>query len=155
MSTINGEKIITLEEVKNFLRVTSDLDDQLIITLIQSALEQIEGYIGQNLLEDIYSEELQNQEIISPKYQPCLEVLSVKEGDKNLNYLIENDQIILLDRPKGKIKIDYRAGLFKEKFIPSSIKHLLLQLVQAFYQDPKANSLTILKNFNLFKKYKL
>jgi hypothetical protein len=148
------QTIILLEEVKHFLRISSDLDDQLITTLIESAIEQIEGYIGQNLIEKIYSEELIGQEIIHPKYQPCLEILAIKEEEKVVNYLIENDQIILLDRPKGKIILEYRAGLFKET-IPSSIKHLILQLVQAFYQDPKANALNILKNFNLFKKYKI
>ena len=149
------EQIITLEEVKHFLRISSGLDDQLIITLIESAIEQIEGYIGQNLLQKNYQEELVGQEIIHPKYQPCLEILSIKEGDKPLKYLIENDQVILLERSKGKISLEYRAGLFKEE-IPSSIKHLILQLVQAFYtNDPKFNALNILKNFNLFKKYKL
>ena len=148
------QDIISLEEVKHFLRISSDLDDQLIITLTESAIEQIEGYIGQNLLQKTYQEKLREEEIIHPKYQPCLEILSIKEGEKNLNYLIENDQIILLDRAKEEITLEYRAGLFKET-IPSSIKHLILQLVQAFYQDPKANSLNILKNFNLFKKYKL
>jgi uncharacterized phiE125 gp8 family phage protein len=151
--------LIALDEVKHFLRVTTDIDNIIIKNLLKTALFQLEKYIGKTLIQQTYEQDFfdYDNNKISLIHQPIAEIISVELHDgKKINHYLENSSIILLERVQTPIKIKYVAGLFKA-ILPSIFKIAILQITSYLYNSDhtKYNLDTILNDFHFLKEYKL
>lgn len=152
--------LIPLEEVKHFLRVTDNLDDKLIKTLLEGALFHLERYISQTLIQKTYSQEIsasedQSQVILS--HSPIVEVVSVKSEDgREINYYSNENTLVLLEKSIVPITVQYTAALFKA-FLPNIFKVALLEIASYLYNSgsTKATLSSILGSFSSLKQYRL
>ncbi|WP_316353510.1 head-tail connector protein [Candidatus Trichorickettsia mobilis] len=106
MLTQNSFKIIEilpqelwqLNEVKNYLRISDDYDDNLITNLIDTALVAAENFIGLSLINKHieFRAKLQKQQQFVLKYQPIQkieEIFTEKDEEKT----------VLNNRPLSKL----------------------------------------------------
>jgi len=84
-----GGEIITPNDVKNYVRIDTDFDDSLITYLIIAARIQAESYISRDIVAKsrtyFLSEVGACQQFALP-FPPIDEIVSVKSGDKDLEY---------------------------------------------------------------------
>lgn len=151
--------LISLDEIKHFLRLTTDTDNIIIKTLLETALFQLEKYIGKTLIQTTYEQDVCDcdNNKINLIHQPIAEVISVESNDgRKIHYYLEKNSIILLEGVRVPIKIKYVAGLFKTIF-PSIFKIAILQIISYLYNsDHTKSSLdTTLSDFHFLKEYKL
>lgn len=161
------ESALTIEEVKNFLRLSHDYDDALIKDLIQAATDYAENFTGKfintRVIECLVS---QAGKEIHIKYAPLNKLLSVEKivkgelkgiidsfGETNLN------QALLKVNPiyHGQdIIIKFSCG-YKDK-IPHAIKMGILKHVSAMYElnEDSLNPVEEVRNLYLpFRSFKI
>ncbi len=151
--------LIGLDEVRHFLRLTTNTDNIIIKTLLDTALFQLEKYIGKTLIQKTYEQDAFDcdNNKINLIYHPIAEVISVESnGGKQINHYLEKNSIILLENVQAPIRIKYISGLFKT-FLPSVFKVAILQIISYLYNSDhtKSNIDTILNDFHFLKEYKL
>ncbi len=102
-----GPEIVTLENVKKYLRISHDEnheeDDQLLKIMIKSAREIAENFLGWSIVEKeiCLTYEFSWSEIIFP-CGPVREILKIEiEGEKNV--ILENDAFSLGEGNKSLI----------------------------------------------------
>ena len=161
--------ILTLEEIKNFLRIDFNNDDALLQKALNTATRQCELKIGQTLNQKTYLMSIYNSlssNMIRLKYGPILSVEKIECVDEH-----ENVSLILTDSYKtildvGVVKflniplnfyrldIIYKAGYIN---VPDDLKQGLLFHIAKIYEDktgfypvPKASN-SIYKNYQKIK----
>jgi uncharacterized phiE125 gp8 family phage protein len=147
--------LISLDEVKHFLRTTSNVDDQLIKTLLETALFHLEAYISRAVIQKTYEQVLtQSREVL--KHSPVLKVESVRnEAGKELSYNLENN-IIEVEGNDKPITVTYKSGLFSGA-IPSEFKVALMEIVSLLYNSGSSEESlnSILSKFSSIRNFKL
>jgi hypothetical protein len=147
-----------LEEIKHFLRITSDIDDKVIITLLETALFHLEKYMSQSLIQKTYFQEIiQSDEEIRLENSPVVQILSVKLKDETpVHYYSDNGFLVLTEKHEGPVIVQYVAGLFRG-FLPSIFKFALLEIISYLYHSDHTKTPldSVLNQFNFLKKYKL
>jgi len=158
--------VLTVEEVKNFLRLSHDYDDFLVKDLIQAAIDYAENFTGKFI--NVRTTECfvsKSDKEIRIKYAPLNTVLSVEKivkgnpedisdsfGEINL------DSALLKINPKyvgEDLVIKFDCG-YKEK-VPYAIKMGILKHVSAMYElnenslDPVEEVRNLYLPFRLFK----
>ena len=151
--------LISLDEVKRFLRVTNDTDNILIQELLEAALFYLENYVCKTLIQKTYEKEcLQSDNLkITLIHAPIVEIISVESSDgKKINHSYDRNLVMFFEKLHDPIKIKYVAGLFKDS-IPSIFKIALMEVISYLYNSDfsQDNLNTILNNFNCLKQYKL
>lgn len=169
MSIINilnelDTSIIDLSEIKNFLRIDFDEDDNLLNRLLKSAIKQCELYISRSITQKTYRLSLYNRvgKFINLLYFPVTNVTSIDIIDKNnntvkfKNYTFDqiSNKVILNNIPTNFYRIDitYEAGYTK---IPDDIKQALLFHVAKMYDDKIGYSPIPKASLNIYKNYKI
>lgn len=154
----NIHNFISLEEIKHFLRITSDIDDKVLTTLLETALFYLEKYMSKSLVQKTYSQEImQSDEEIRLESTPVVQILSVKLQDGTpVHYYSDNGSIVLTEKHEKAVTIEYVAGLFKD-YVPSIFKFALLEIISYLYNSDHTKTPldSILNQFNFLKKYKL
>ena len=147
---------LTLDEVKNFLRVDQDNDDALITALITAARLFCEGYTGRSLITRSYGLLLDDWpalRVIELPYPPLQSVASVKiyAADNSfvmldpVNYYVDTSggRIVLTDsavrplpgRIANGIEIQYTAGYgATANDVPALLRQGMLQLIAHLYE---------------------
>lgn len=169
MSIINilnelDTSIIDLSEIKNFLRIDFDEDDNLLNRLLKSAIKQCELYISRSITQKTYRLSLYNRvgKFINLLYFPVTNVTSIDIIDKNnntikfKNYTFDqiSNKVTLNNIPTNFYRIDitYEAGYTK---IPDDIKQALLFHVAKMYDDKIGYSPIPKASLNIYKNYKI
>lgn len=144
--------LISLDEVKHFLRVTSDVDDNLIKDLLETALFYLEGYLCRSIVQKTYEQVVtKSKEYL--KNGPVWSVESVKNSGQDVSYNLEGN-IIEIESDQPTI-VTYKGGIFTDK-IPSEVKTSLLEIVSALYNSEAKESIhSILSKLNQLKSYRL
>ena len=154
----NIHNLISLDEIKHFLRLTSDVDDKIIITLLETALFHLERYMSQSLIQKTYSQEIiQYDEEILLENGPVVKILSIETKDGSpVHYYSDNGSIVLTERHTKPVIVNYVAGLFKD-ILPSIFRFALLEIVLYLYNSDHTKTPldSVLNQFNFLKKYKL
>lgn len=152
------------EEVKNYLRVGHNYDDNLIKNLIDSAVEMAEKFLSISLNErHIICNIKSALDKISIKHVPCKNLNKVylldKEGNKtdisnnygrfnhNLNTIFLNNKYFGKD-----LEIEYIAGY--ENDIPRPIKHGILLHIASMYDQSEYEYELNDKIKNLYTPYR-
>ncbi len=147
--------LISLDEIKHFLRVTSDVDDQLIKTLLETALFHLEVYLCKTIIQKTYEQVLtKSKEVLT--HTPVLEIQSVKtQCGNDVSYNLQ-DNVIEVNNNEQPLIITYKGGLFTVK-IPPELKVVLMEIVSFLYNSPTARESlnSILTKFNSFRNFKL
>lgn len=152
----SNTEVVTLEEVKNHLRIDGDDEDSIISSYIQAAREYAEIFTGRSFVEKTYEyitnpkEKYAYIELPMPPLVEVLEVSAMQSTNEELlnegkdYYIIKGyDESLIypsLERgwPKetldrlGGIKVKYRAGYSEA---PMSVKQAILILVAHFYEN--------------------
>lgn len=167
MSTINvldeaNSEIISLSEIKNFLRIDFDDDNDLLIRLLKSALKICELYISQTLNPKVYQLSLYKiGREINLLYPPVIDVLSINIVNKNndcleyKNYMFDkiSNKITLNNIPFDFYRIDivYKAGY---TLVPDDLKQAILFHISKMYDDKTGYSPIPKASLNIYKNYK-
>lgn len=168
MSIINilteqDANIIDLAEIKNFLRIDFDDDDNLLRELLKTAVKQCELYISKSLSEKNYKLSVYEcaTNTLNLPYPPVISVNSITIIDKynnNIeytNYLLDtiSNKIIFRNLPNNFYRIDiiYTSGYTK---IPDDIKQGILFHISKMYEDKVGYSPIPKASLGIYKNYK-
>ena len=147
--------LISVDEIKHCLRITSDLDNNLFKDLLEAAIFHLEAYLSRGIIHKVYKQVLtKSTEML--KYGPILEIQNVRtESGKDINYTLE-DTIIEVGYLSEPIIVQYRGGLFDNK-IPPEIKVIIMEIISSLYNSEpgKISIHTILNQLNTIRSYKL
>jgi uncharacterized phiE125 gp8 family phage protein len=137
------QKLWNLEDVKNYLRISHNYDDSLIVNLIDAAIVAAENFTGLTLiLKLVHFISNKKQQSFVIKYKPIniiKKVIIEYERDKyelkQDEYYIDCDNhLFYLKKPlsNGELLVEYMAG-FDEHNIPKSIRHGILLHISEMY----------------------
>lgn len=147
--------LISIDEIKHFLRITSDVDNNLLKDLLETALFHLETYLSRGIIHTVY-EQILTKPKETLKYGPALEIQNVRtESGQDIPYNLE-DNVIEVSNVSEPIIVRYKGGLFSTK-IPPEIKVALMEIVSFLYNsEPGKGSINrILHNFNSIRSFKL
>lgn len=145
------QTIWALSEVKNYMRIEANYDDQLITSLIDAAINVAENFTKLTIISKRLQliSNIENQQKIQLKYQPINKLLKVlmiidekelKLGDKQYNLDQEKSILYLNDQSLiGELLVEYIAGFGKDN-IPPAIKQAILMHVVEMYDRERVDS---------------
>ena len=145
--------LISLDEVKHFLRITSDVDDSLIKDLLETAVFYLEGYLCRGIIGKTYEEVVtKSKEYL--KYGPIFQIESVKsKSGEDVSYNLEGN--VIESNSDGPLIVTYKGGMFTVK-IPPEVKIALLEVVSHLYNSGAKESInSILSKLNQLRSYRL
>jgi len=148
---------VSLQEVKDYMRVITSAEDTLINTLIISARKYIENYTG-NLLgkqEWVLKWHTKNGQIYLP-YIPILEIVSVKDKDnKEVDYrVVYGSEPMIIETPTYEVEIDFWAGW---EDIPETFKLAILRIITFYFENRLVEKLPveITESLNQLRMWKI
>lgn len=159
---------IKIEDVKNFLRIDSINDDELLTRLIKSATKKCESYIGKSLITKTYKISFENCVLSKVKlpYGPVQSISSVTSKDSLGNIEIIAPENYSLNTTTNTatfnyavvnhiIEITYASGYGDlEMDIPEDIKQGLLFHIARLYDDRGGYSKIPNASTSLYSQYK-
>jgi hypothetical protein len=166
LKTAPIQEPLTLEEVKTYLRISSDQEEDYLSSLITSARAYVENATGRALLKQKWLMQIKppypcnsplikgwgkNLEIGLP-YPPLLEVESVKSEGGNVHYVVEENRVLLCPPLWNKeISVTYWAGYGETRdSLPPDLKMAVLMATRFFYDHQKVD-LPLLSPFKVFR----
>ncbi len=156
---------IALEDVKSFLKVDFEDDDDFIKRLIKTASSQCETNINKTLVERTYIYslyELKKNFIILP-YQPIKSIEEIKLIKTDGSSINLNESDYIFDNIGGiinikstldnfyRLDIEYKAGLTT---ITDELIQAMLIHIARMYEDRSGYSSIPLTSMNIYKKYR-
>lgn len=149
---IDPQKIFSIEETKNYLRISNDYDDLLIGNLIEFAIDFAENFtsltIKTRLIE--FTSNRQNTKVFLLKYNPVLQIENIALVKGNVEEEVKDYQIDeelwMLQLPKclqeSILRVQYIAG-FTPEALPQSIKQgILLHVSQMYDRSEQTNAIS-------------
>lgn len=143
VSDVKNIEIWPLDEVKNYLRISHDYDDKLIVSLIDTAIDSAELFTGLSLrTKQIFCKLNHAMKFIRLKYLPILEIEEIilagkaesndvtsEFGDITTN----TERLNIPDQYLGKnLEIKYQAGYSE---VPRPIRQGILMHIAAMYEN--------------------
>ncbi|RYE05671.1 MAG: phage gp6-like head-tail connector protein [Rickettsiaceae bacterium] len=160
-----AQKIWSIEQVKNYLRVSHSYDDDLIKNLIAAAISTAESFTGFCLIarEITFISNL-NKMKFELEYSPIKKLVSIHtqrnsdlfELNDNQYYVDLKRSLFYLKEPlyQQELMLKYIAG-FKASEIPASVKQgILLHTCEMYDREGESNSVLSNENKNLYLPYK-
>jgi uncharacterized phiE125 gp8 family phage protein len=166
----SGEKIIidptSLASIKSYLRVDNNFEDDLICTIVDSAISQFEEYTLLALIENNWTISYKNfsedtlkipvrniSKILTVKtlsHQNCIHEINLSQVILNKEFNSVSFKVVPLTR---MLRIEFVAGI-TDKFnsIPSNIKTCLLEHIAFLYDNRSAEEQFDLKKYSKFKR---
>jgi hypothetical protein len=159
------QEILTLEEVKTYLRISSDQEDDFLKIIMRAARAHVESLTGRALLKQqwvlgikppypegspLVKREGKRLEISLP-WPPLLEVEEVKMDGKTIAHEVEENRVLLSSLFWDKeISIIYWAGYGETAdVLPPDLKMAVLMATRFFYDNQKGD-LPILGPYRVF-----
>ncbi len=149
----SSQEPVTLEEVKAYLRISSEQEDGLLKTLISSARSYVEGATGRALLKQGWVLHLtppyppsfplvkseKGELSITLPLPPLLSVTSVKTKGQDVPYIVEDTKIKLSPTLWGQaLSIIFWAGYGEDALsIPADLRMAVLMGVRFLYEGQK------------------
>ncbi|EKE10379.1 MAG: hypothetical protein ACD_16C00043G0006 [uncultured bacterium] len=151
-----SQEPFSLDEVKRFLRITSDQEENLLQHLLYSARAYVEDMTGRALLKQQWLLEMKppyprasplvrqregHIEIMLPR-PPLLKIVSVEVQGKAISHDSEENRVILAPSFWNQsLSILYWAGYGEEaQSLPPTLKHAILIVLAAFYDHQKVDT---------------
>ncbi|MDC0865193.1 head-tail connector protein [Rickettsiaceae bacterium] len=158
------KEILSLEEIKNYLRISHDYDDGLIKSLKESAINHAESFTGLSLHKrEIICDVQNSQSSILPKYIHIIEVKKVwllrknekREITDSFGYIATDTQSLHFecDHIGDNITIEYIAGY--QDSIPRTVQHGILMHVASMYEHAEDGASMSDKIRDLYLPYRV
>ena len=155
LSIPSSQEPLSLAEVKTYLRIASDHEDDLLRTLISSSRASVENITGRALLKQRWVMQLtppyppsfplvKNKKgdlTVSLPLPPLLSVDSVKAEKKEVPHKVEEDKVVLSSLLWGQeLFIDFWAGYGETAAsLPPDLKMAVLMGVRFLYEGQDLN----------------
>lgn len=135
INSTTGSEIITTSDVKNYVRIDTSADDNLIAAMIKEARIFCENYISRDIVAKNRTYYLsETSELIDIPFGPVASISTVTVEGNDADYTVKglDNERIELDGGKSKdVKITYvTAGLSDDL-----IKNAMLQFVSTLYDN--------------------
>ena len=127
------ERLVSLTELKTYLRVDDTADDALIASLLSAVEDQVENFIGYSIYHGTYEEEYEPSGIVALRHAPCVSVTSIEDEDENEyeDYEILPQGVLkLADYGTSTLTITYEGGY---EIIPEALKLAVKLIVESLY----------------------
>lgn len=159
---------ISLIETKNFLRIDTSTDDDLLTRLIKSATKKCETYIGKSLITKTYKITFENCVLTKTKlpYGPLqnISLVTTKDAEGNITTVSTDEYVI----SKANNAIEFKSSLVNniieityisgygdnDTDIPEDIKQGLLFHIARLYDDRSGYSKVPNASVSLYNQYK-
>ncbi len=160
---VTEQKIWNLGAVKNYLRISSDFDDELLSHLLETSVKAAENFIGINLTYKKISMKNTNKYCLEffLKHRPILEVQKVSIKNNNTETDLNTDQYLIdlenakLHLPRiikrDELKIIFAVGIDEKKLFPDIKQGILIHTYQMFERQDSSISNEIK---NLYAPYR-
>lgn len=137
INSVIGGEILSLQEVKDFLRVDISEDDDLITRMIASATKWCEDYISRDVIAKNRTYYQQSVfESFELLYSPINQVIEVTSNDEVIEYKLLGikDVQIQLDANYTNVKVTYTTQGIDDELI----RDAALSLIESYY-DHRSN----------------
>ena len=152
------QEIMSLDFVKNYIRISHNNDDALIVEMIEAAMDAAENYIAMALKLKIVETVIYNANEIWLPLIPVARILEVKSDDivlRDDDFIIRGPRIRLEKLTKTqKLEVRYIAGYEDPKHIPTSVKHGILIHVTQLYDNRGNPSVFTDRIFEIYRPYR-
>lgn len=148
------EKPISIEEIKNYLRISHDYDDKWISDLIGGSIIAAENFLRLKVVKTRVEIICKYMHTIYLPYLPIIDVESIflKEKDSEIKeYKVSGDKIEIDKIYYGKLKVSYLAGYSN---IPTPIKQGIMLHIAESYDSRGMNSLISKDVRGLYQPYR-
>ncbi|WP_425363362.1 head-tail connector protein [Candidatus Tisiphia endosymbiont of Hybos culiciformis] len=160
------QTIWTLIEVKNYMRIEGNYDDELIGGLIDAAITAAENFTKLTIItrriEFVCN--IKNQQNFQLKYQPIKEItkIALTNNSESIElrsdqYYLDHDRSLLFLNKKlenYQLIVEYIIGYDKIN-IPASIKHGILMHIAEMYDRERQNGTSLSTEIkNLYLAYR-
>lgn len=144
-------EILSLTEIKDFLRISGNHDNLLVQNLLNSVVCFVEKFLGTVINKrEIFLFGVYHGAIFLRK--PLIEIISVKSEGVNVKFRFEN--VLQIDVDFGKqVEILYIAGL-EEDEIMDDLKTAMLFHIAFLYDIRSANSNMPKYSLEIYQKYR-
>jgi hypothetical protein len=125
------QKILPLKEVKHFLRITGEHEDELVSNLCKTVIKSAEMMLAFELSHKeimLYGHFENNVKLKSP----LVSVLSVKSNAKNVDFRIEKQILKPSVKVGENLEICYEVGLMEDE-VPDDLKSAIIQHLISLY----------------------
>lgn len=154
----------SLEEVKNYLRVAHDNDDNLVRNLLKAAIINAEQFLGTSIFKRKITCVVQRApDYVDLKYQPVFEIANVaivQEEDRqditdNFGYFFKDAQRVSINNryKNRKLEISYEAGWGENT--PSAISHGILMQIGRMYDFGENSNVLTKEIYDFYLPYRV
>ena len=152
------QNILTLEDVKNYSRISADNDDNLLVLYINSAIQIAENFIKIALVRKVIEVGSDNAMEIKLPFVPVAEILRVEaDGEEvGLDNIIVKDEILTLKQyvECKRLKVTYSAGNDDIRSIPAPIVQGLMQHISNMYDARGGGAVSTDGVLELYQPYR-
>ncbi|MGV2432263.1 MAG UNVERIFIED_CONTAM: head-tail connector protein [Rickettsiaceae bacterium] len=151
-----AQNILSLEEVKSYLRIASSSDDSMITNMIDAAIIAAENFMRWNLVLKKIECVFIDVSILNLPLVPIAEVMEILVDGLSLEeakYKILSENIVL-DKKYSHVKITYIAGFSDPMAIPAIIKEGLKNHIGFMYDNRGSKDLFSSSIFSLYETYR-
>ncbi|MCC8399480.1 MAG: head-tail connector protein [Rickettsia endosymbiont of Platyusa sonomae] len=160
------QTIWALVEVKNYMRIEGNYDDDLINSLIDAAIMAAENFtklaIITRRVEFVCN--IKNQQNFQLKYQPIKELVKITLTNNSQSmelqsdqYYLDHDRTLLCLNKKlenSQLIVEYIVG-YDKMHIPASIRHGILMHIAEMYDRERQNATSLSTEIkNLYLPYR-
>ena len=125
------DEIFKITELRDFLKITGEHEDFTIKNLLQGAVKYAENLIGFELSRKVICIKGEFRGNIKLK-SPLISIHSVKNNEKNVNFILQNKKIQPVLQLGELIELTYEVG-FLENEMPEDIKLALMHHIASIY----------------------
>lgn len=158
---------IDIENIKLFLKIDYDDEDDIILRSFRTAIKQCELLIGQSLIEKKYQYSIYNEiknNIVQLLYGPIKNIYSINFINKNNDIILIdkntyffdeiNNKIVFKTKPSNYYRLDIVYDALNEN-ITDDLKQAILFHTAKIFEDKLGYSPIPKASYNIYKNYKL
>lgn len=135
INSTEGSEIVLVATVKDYIRVSSSVDDNIITRMITQARIWCENYISRDIVSKNRTYYIpETNGLFDLPFGPVSSIISVKSNDVDVEYSVlglDNESIELDGGPSEKIKVVYVTSGLNDSLLQSAI----MQLVSTYYDN--------------------
>jgi len=152
------QNILTLADVKNYIRISTDNDDNLLGSMMNAAIQVAENFMKISLVKKVIEVESENAMNIKLPYAPVIEIthVIVDETEVNLDDIKVYRDVLSFSKylKCTKLKITYLAGYPDASLVPVSILQGIMLHVSSMYDSRGGGAVYLGEIFALYQPYR-
>ena len=152
------QNILTLEDVKNYSRISADNDDNLLESMIDSAIQIAENFIKVSLVQKVIEVVSDNVMNLALPFVPVAGIIKVEADGKEIDLANVNLNREVLTFAKyvecKKLKITYSAGNDDPLLVPAPIVQGIMQHISNMYDARGSGAVSMDGVLELYAPYR-